>query len=57
MQQLRGARLGLAAVVDRKNNFRGIVAIEDLSSPFSFLQATLRAKAQFSSAHFVSLGA
>src|SRR5207245_7807101 len=32
MQQLRGARLGLAAVVDRKNNFRGIVAIEDLIS-------------------------
>ena len=30
MQQLRGARLGLAAVVDRKNDFRGIVAIEDL---------------------------
>jgi magnesium and cobalt exporter, CNNM family len=30
MQQLRGARLGLAAVVDRKNNFRGIVAVEDL---------------------------
>jgi CBS domain containing-hemolysin-like protein len=30
MQQLRGARLGLAAVVDRKNNFCGIVAIEDL---------------------------
>jgi putative hemolysin len=30
MQQLRGARLGLAAVVDRKNNFRGIVAMEDL---------------------------
>jgi putative hemolysin len=30
MQQLRGARLGLAAVVDRKNNFRGIVVIEDL---------------------------
>jgi CBS domain containing-hemolysin-like protein len=30
MQQLRAARLGLAAVVDRKNNFRGIVAIEDL---------------------------
>jgi CBS domain containing-hemolysin-like protein len=30
MQQLRGASLGLAAVVDRKNNFRGIVAIEDL---------------------------
>jgi magnesium and cobalt exporter, CNNM family len=30
MQQLRGARLGLAAVVDRKNNFRGIVSVEDL---------------------------
>jgi CBS domain containing-hemolysin-like protein len=30
MQQLRGARLGLAAVVDRKKKFRGIVAIEDL---------------------------
>jgi CBS domain containing-hemolysin-like protein len=30
MQQLRGARLGLAAVVDRKSNFCGIVAIEDL---------------------------
>src|SRR6266850_6360773 len=30
MQQLRAARLGLAAGVDRKNNFRGIVAIEDL---------------------------
>jgi magnesium and cobalt exporter, CNNM family len=31
MQQLRGARLGVAAVVDQKNNsFRGIVAIEDL---------------------------
>jgi putative hemolysin len=30
IQQLRGARLGLAAVVDRKNKFRGIVAIEDL---------------------------
>jgi CBS domain containing-hemolysin-like protein len=30
MQQLRGARLGLAAVVDRNNSFRGIVAIEDL---------------------------
>jgi putative hemolysin len=30
MQQLRAARLGLAAVVDRKNNFRGIVAVEDL---------------------------
>jgi putative hemolysin len=30
MQQLRGGRLGLAAVVDRKNEFRGIVAVEDL---------------------------
>jgi len=30
MQQLRVGRLGLAAVVDRKKNFRGIVAIEDL---------------------------
>jgi putative hemolysin len=30
MQQLRGARLGVAAVVDRKNKFCGIVAIEDL---------------------------
>jgi magnesium and cobalt exporter, CNNM family len=30
MQQLRGARLGLAAVVDGKNNFRGIVTSEDL---------------------------
>jgi CBS domain containing-hemolysin-like protein len=30
MQQLRAARLGLAAIVDRKKNFRGIVAIEDL---------------------------
>ena len=30
MQQLRGARLDLAAVVDRKNNFRGIVTVEDL---------------------------
>jgi putative hemolysin len=30
MQQLRAARLGLAAVVDRKQKFRGIVAIEDL---------------------------
>src|SRR5215475_1632169 len=30
MQQLRAARLGLAAVFDRKNTFRGIVAIEDL---------------------------
>ena len=32
MQQMRAARLGLAAVVDRKKNFRGIVAIEDLIS-------------------------
>jgi CBS domain containing-hemolysin-like protein len=30
MQQLRAARLGLAAVVDRKENFRGIIVIEDL---------------------------
>jgi putative hemolysin len=30
MQQLRAARLGVAAVVDRKRNFRGVVAIEDL---------------------------
>jgi putative hemolysin len=30
MQQLRAARLGLAAVVDRKKKFRGIVATEDL---------------------------
>jgi putative hemolysin len=30
MQQLRAARLGLAAVVDRKQKFRGIVVIEDL---------------------------
>jgi putative hemolysin len=30
MRQLRAARLGLAAVVDRNRNFRGIVAIEDL---------------------------
>jgi magnesium and cobalt exporter, CNNM family len=30
MQQLCAARLSLAAVVDRKKNFRGIVAIEDL---------------------------
>ena len=30
MQQLRAARIGLAAVVDRKERFRGIVAIEDL---------------------------
>ena len=30
MQQLRAARIGLAAVVDWKNNFRGIVSVEDL---------------------------
>ena len=30
MQQLRGTRLGLAAVVDRKNNLQGIVVMEDL---------------------------
>jgi putative hemolysin len=30
VQQLRAARLGLAAVLDRKQNFRGIVTIEDL---------------------------
>jgi len=30
MQQLRGARLGLAAVVDPQNKIRGIVAVEDL---------------------------
>jgi putative hemolysin len=30
VQQLRAARLGLAAVLDRKENFRGIVTIEDL---------------------------
>jgi putative hemolysin len=30
MQQLRAARFGLAVVVDRTNNFRGIVATEDL---------------------------
>jgi putative hemolysin len=30
VQQLRAARLGLAAVVDRKKNLRGIVTIEDL---------------------------
>jgi CBS domain containing-hemolysin-like protein len=30
MQQLRGARLGLAAVVDQKKNFRGIVTTDDL---------------------------
>jgi CBS domain containing-hemolysin-like protein len=30
MQQLRAARIGLAAVVDRKNNFRGILSVEDL---------------------------
>jgi CBS domain containing-hemolysin-like protein len=31
MQQLRAARLGLAAVVDQNNNFRGIVTVEDLT--------------------------
>jgi CBS domain containing-hemolysin-like protein len=30
MQQLRAARLGLAAVVDQKKNFRGIVTTDDL---------------------------
>jgi magnesium and cobalt exporter, CNNM family len=30
VQRLRAARLGLAAVVDRKNNLTGIVTIEDL---------------------------
>jgi putative hemolysin len=30
VQQLRAARLGLAAVVDQKKNFRGIVTIDDL---------------------------
>jgi CBS domain containing-hemolysin-like protein len=30
VQQLRASRLGLAAVVDKKKNFRGIVSIEDL---------------------------
>lgn len=30
VQQLRAARLGLAAVVDQDKNFRGIVTIEDL---------------------------
>src|SRR6266496_5571526 len=30
VQQLRAARLGLAAVVDHKKNFRGIVTIDDL---------------------------
>ncbi len=30
MQQLRAARLGLAAIVDRKQKFRGIVTTEDL---------------------------
>jgi putative hemolysin len=30
VQQLRAARLGLAAVLDQKKNFRGIVTIEDL---------------------------
>jgi len=30
IQQLRAARLGLAAVLDRRKNFRGIITIEDL---------------------------
>jgi CBS domain containing-hemolysin-like protein len=30
VQRLRAARLGLAAVLDRKRNLRGIVTIEDL---------------------------
>jgi CBS domain containing-hemolysin-like protein len=30
VQQLRAARIGLAAVVDQKKSFRGIVTIEDL---------------------------
>jgi CBS domain containing-hemolysin-like protein len=30
VQQLRAARLGLAVVVDKKKNFRGIVTIDDL---------------------------
>jgi magnesium and cobalt transporter len=30
VQQLRAARLGLAAVVDKEKNFCGVVAIEDL---------------------------
>jgi CBS domain containing-hemolysin-like protein len=30
VQQLRAARLGLAAVLDQTNNFRGIVTIDDL---------------------------
>jgi CBS domain containing-hemolysin-like protein len=30
VQQLRAARLGLAAVLDRKKKLRGIVTIEDL---------------------------
>jgi CBS domain containing-hemolysin-like protein len=30
VQQLRAARLGLAAVMDRKKSFCGIVTIEDL---------------------------
>jgi len=32
VHQLRAARLGLAAVLDRRENFRGIVTIEDLIS-------------------------
>jgi CBS domain containing-hemolysin-like protein len=30
VQRLRAARLGLAAVIDRKSNLTGIVTIEDL---------------------------
>jgi CBS domain containing-hemolysin-like protein len=30
VQRLRAARLGLAAVLDRERNLRGIVTIEDL---------------------------
>jgi len=32
VQRLRAARLGLAAVLDRERNLRGIVTIEDLIS-------------------------
>jgi CBS domain containing-hemolysin-like protein len=30
VQQLRAARLGLAAVVDKNKTFRGIVTLDDL---------------------------
>jgi CBS domain containing-hemolysin-like protein len=30
VQRLRAARLGLAAVVDKNKNFRGIVTVDDL---------------------------